>query len=311
MNSVRRGFAMEFNQLRYYLQLCEDHSFAVAADHLFITQQALRKSIKNLEEELGVELFYRRGNAINPTPAGDCLKANALLISRDYEMMLASMHSYRQDADYTEVSVAIANGCYDRVASRAIEPFKEDNPHIGVKITELPDLLCENYVIRGIVDFGLCPGPNDAGSFDSVTLDSAPLVALVNKENRLAGRDSLTLQDLSEELIGIADERYKIFHNFNYACRQAGITPHIDFFGGDPYSTHHYSHVTKNVSITADAHARKLAESNQVVIPIKDDTLKNDFNVVMRHRATLSNNALRLIEYCKRALAEPAASQNG
>lgn len=295
---------MELHQLKYYLQLCEDHSFTVAAKHLFITQQALRKSIRNLEDELGVELFYRRGNAINPTPAGECLRANALLIERDLEMLLASVHAYRQDADYTEVTVAIANGCYDLVAATAIEPFKADNPNIGVKITELPDLLCENYVFRGIVDFGICPGPNDAGSFDSTTLSSAPLVALVNRENRLAGRAFVTLADLADELIALPDERYKIFHNFHYACQQAGITPRIDFLGGDPYSTHHYSHVTKNVSITSGAHAHRLAESNQVVVPIKEEALKSDFNVVTRRGAALSSNALRLIECCKRALAE-------
>lgn len=50
---------MELKQLEYYLQLCDDLSFTGAARKLFITQQALSRSIHNLEKELGVPLFVR------------------------------------------------------------------------------------------------------------------------------------------------------------------------------------------------------------------------------------------------------------
>ena len=43
---------MEFQQLRYFLQLCEDKSFVTAAEHLYISQQALRKSVRKAEDEL-------------------------------------------------------------------------------------------------------------------------------------------------------------------------------------------------------------------------------------------------------------------
>ena len=42
---------MDTQQFRYFLQLCVDKNYSAAADNLYITQQALRKSIKRLETE--------------------------------------------------------------------------------------------------------------------------------------------------------------------------------------------------------------------------------------------------------------------
>ena len=291
---------MEIQQLRYYLQLCEDRSFAVAADNLYISQQALRKSIKKAEEELGVELIYRKGNAINLTPAGECVRSFASIITNELEVMEATVKTYRDDAEYIEIVVAMANGCYDRVAARVIEPFKRENPNVGVRIIEQPDVVCENYVARGAADFGLCFGPNDTALFDVKSLAREPLYALVNVNNRLAERQYITIGDLAGERIGLPDEHYKLFHNFVYACHKAGFKPNIDFRGNDPYSTHHYSHYTENLSITSGEHARLLAEDNQVAIPIKADDLASTFNIITRKGVSPSPVAQRLIERCRR-----------
>ena len=98
---------MEFQQLRYFLQLCEDKSFVTAAEHLYISQQALRKSVRKAEDELGVELVYRKGNSINLTPAGDCVRTFAALITHEVELMEATVKSYRNDAEYTLRSIVI------------------------------------------------------------------------------------------------------------------------------------------------------------------------------------------------------------
>lgn len=291
---------MEIQQLRYYLRLCEDRSFVAAAENLYISQQALRKSIKKAEEELGVELFYRKGNGINLTPAGECVRSFASIIVNELEVMEATVRTYREDAEYIEVVVAMANGCYDRLAVQAIEPFKRENPNVGVRIIEQPDVVCENYVARGAADFGICFGPNDPALFDVSALAREPVYALVNINNRLAGRKCITIGDLAGERIGLPDEHHKLFHNFVYACHKAGFKPDIGFRGNDPYSAHHYSHYTENLSITSGEHARLFAEDNQVAIPIRADDLTSTLNIIMRKGVSASPAALRLIERCRR-----------
>jgi DNA-binding transcriptional LysR family regulator len=50
---------MEHRQLRNFLTICEEKSISKAAERLFISQQGLSKSIKQLEQELQVPLFFR------------------------------------------------------------------------------------------------------------------------------------------------------------------------------------------------------------------------------------------------------------
>ena len=58
---------MEIRNLVYFLQLFDDQNYSLAAGKLFITQQALSKSIHNMELELNVELFTKKSNGIVPT----------------------------------------------------------------------------------------------------------------------------------------------------------------------------------------------------------------------------------------------------
>lgn len=68
---------IDIRQLRYVVMLVKHRNFRRAADALFITQPALTKSIRNLEELLGVTLFDREPNDVNPTAYCDVLMEHA------------------------------------------------------------------------------------------------------------------------------------------------------------------------------------------------------------------------------------------
>lgn len=61
---------MRLEQLQYFVQVVESHSFNRAAQHLNITQPALTNSIRALEEELGVQLLIRSRRGCVPTSWG-------------------------------------------------------------------------------------------------------------------------------------------------------------------------------------------------------------------------------------------------
>ena len=73
---------MELRQLRCFHQVYQDKSFQQAARHLYISQQAVSYLIKNLEDELGVELFIRHNTGVQPTEYGDFRPGNQHLLTR-------------------------------------------------------------------------------------------------------------------------------------------------------------------------------------------------------------------------------------
>ncbi|MDP5064637.1 MAG: LysR family transcriptional regulator [Haliea sp.] len=76
---------IDTRQLRYVLMLAKHRSFRKAADALFITQPALTKSVKNLEEQLGVLLFDRKSQSVDPTPQCEVLLQHAGKIMRELD----------------------------------------------------------------------------------------------------------------------------------------------------------------------------------------------------------------------------------
>ena len=68
---------MEIHQLRCFLAVMEEGGFSRATTRLHITQPALSYQIKQLEQELGTQLFRRRPGGVFPTDAGRVLSQHA------------------------------------------------------------------------------------------------------------------------------------------------------------------------------------------------------------------------------------------
>lgn len=62
---------MTLQQLRYAITIADSTSMNEAAKQLFISQPSLSSSIRDLEEELGMELFIRSSRGITLTPEGN------------------------------------------------------------------------------------------------------------------------------------------------------------------------------------------------------------------------------------------------
>ena len=92
---------MEFKQLKYFLILAKTGNMTSAARSLFITQQALSKSIIKLEDELDAELFERTQQGMRLTEYGRCLMpyAKRILHAADAaSQAISDMKSVRQFA---------------------------------------------------------------------------------------------------------------------------------------------------------------------------------------------------------------------
>lgn len=74
---------MELTHLNYFLTLCEQKQFTKASNKLNISQAALSKQIKKLEDEIGTALFFRNGSDCQLTPAGKILEIHCWRIKQE------------------------------------------------------------------------------------------------------------------------------------------------------------------------------------------------------------------------------------
>jgi LysR family transcriptional regulator, carnitine catabolism transcriptional activator len=82
---------MDLRQLRMFLAVADHGGFTKAAQAIFLSQPALSLAVKDLETELGTDLFYRLGREVTLTPAGSALVGPARQALRDLDTARAAV----------------------------------------------------------------------------------------------------------------------------------------------------------------------------------------------------------------------------
>ena len=76
---------MDIRQIRYFMTVAEEKSISRAAERLLISQPPLSRQIKELEESIGIPLFYRTNNGLVLTKAGHLLQERGEALLTFYE----------------------------------------------------------------------------------------------------------------------------------------------------------------------------------------------------------------------------------
>ena len=181
---------MELKQLRAFLAVANSHSFLAAADELYLSRQAVSKTIGNLEEELGVELFIRSQSGAALSSAGNYFFPRAESLVADADRLQSEM----QNAKGTfrpKLRLCIASGLYALYA----EPLRcfrsEHRAEFSLRLSSALDYDCDSVLVNRKADALVSFTQQKNKITDSVLLTESPLVALVHRDNPLARENSV------------------------------------------------------------------------------------------------------------------------
>lgn len=188
---------MELRQLKYFVKSAEYLNFSVAAKHLYITQSTLSQQIKQLEFELGFELFLRNSRHISLTEAGEEFLPFARKTIQDAEDGVQRLHDLQHvKAGKLRVGVTYS---LSTVLTEGLLEFMKVFPDIKLEVcyktvNELLVLLKEREL-----DFVLSYKPLfDAHDVESKPLFENALALVVAKDHHLASRRRIGLNELAD-----------------------------------------------------------------------------------------------------------------
>lgn len=127
---------MELRHLRYFVAVAEEENVSRAALRLHVSQPALSRQIRDLEDELGFPLFERSAKSVRLTPAGGTFlgEARAVLERTDAAVRTARAVATRSDG---ELHVGYAPTPTARILPPALRAFQAERPGIRVKLHDL------------------------------------------------------------------------------------------------------------------------------------------------------------------------------
>ncbi|MGI6075089.1 MAG: LysR family transcriptional regulator [Pyramidobacter sp.] len=253
---------MELNQLRYFAKVAELEHMTQASRELNISESALSRSIRQLEEELGTRLFERRGRNIVLTESG------ALLLSRTYEITrrvgdicaeVRNVHNVHQPV----VMVARAAAC---LLPTMIRDFQIQYPDIAVSVIQN-----DNHIIASQkYDLMLSGTMMLPPSHSSAVLLDNPFRVLLPREHRLAGQHSVALKQLDGlPFIGLTPNRF-ISVMVDQALKTQGISVVRHVYSDDALMIRNLVELGLGFSILPKFTFRAQDKQNLCELPISD-----------------------------------------
>ena len=211
--SITRNYGMDLRALRHFVTLIHRGSFVAAAAELNLTQPALSRSMRALEDEIGLKLIERHRNGCVPTPAGELLFRDAAFILRQTATLQHNLRAYAK-GDLGHLRFGAAPLPATLIVPRLLSDMAREQPGLtlGVALGSMASLLKQLH--QNYIEFVLCAEvrlPRDPALTVTKMFD-VPLSWLVRDDHPLASRGGLTLDDL---------------RNFPFACvRSAASRTH-------------------------------------------------------------------------------------
>jgi len=218
----------ELRHLRAFVLLAEELHFGHAAERLCMTQPALSRIIRSLEEDIGVELLLRTTRSVELTEAGRVFLSECREVLRLLERGVMRTHSAAL-GEAGNISVAYTDFAINGPLPRILEAFRREHPGVRVELSYVPTVVQKEEILAGHIDIGLMVGPFQSKGVNSISVMFDPLVVLLSDGHPLARQEAISLKDLSEEpfVLGSKGSWAAFRHIVFSACREAGFSPNV------------------------------------------------------------------------------------
>jgi len=215
---------MELRHLRYFVAVAEEGNLTAAAERrLYTAQPSLSRQLRDLEEEVGAELFTRSARGVQLTPAGRAFLDHARLALGQAAEAIAAARRAAHPPKPT-FTVGFIHGQEVDWLPRVTQMLSGDLRNIDFKVTSRysPDLA--DALERGEVDLGFLrvePRPN----VKYHVIARERIVAILPSDHRLARKKSIDPAELAAEpFIGFSDVPHVLRDIVDRYFRAHGVT---------------------------------------------------------------------------------------
>lgn len=256
---------MEIQQLYYYMELCKQKNFTEAGYVCNMTQGALSKQIRKLENELGITLIRRNTRKFELSKEGEIFLSYAKKMTGTYEEMLKNVQKNQE----------IKIGCMPVLApyhfARLVADFRKEYPDIKLVIDErIASEIQEN---SDRYDFLILRENmmEDQKKFRFSPLYDDKLCAVLYEKHPLYGRDRLQLKELKDDVFIFPERGSGSYEVFYKSCEKAGFEPKIAFEFPQANTIMSFVSEGVGVTITFSTVYREAKCAGVKMIPLEDE----------------------------------------
>lgn len=187
---------MELRVLQYFLAVTREQSISRAAESLHLSQPTLSRQLRDMEEELGKQLFIRSNRNITLTEEGMILRKRAEeileLVAKATDEIALSDETIAGD-----ITIGAGESEAMRFLVKAGASLQQEYPQVHLHVISGDKITSLEHLDRGLIDFGLLLGHIDTGKYESIKIPFVEKFGiLMRQDSPLARKETLSPEDL-------------------------------------------------------------------------------------------------------------------
>lgn len=280
----------EILDLRAFIAVIDFNGFSLAAETLNMSQPALSRRIRSLEEKLGVTLIERTTRHVALTMVGRELYAHARRLVDEFDGCFSSFGTVGALAG--QIAIAAVPTAAIHFLPPIVRKFSELYPNVRVRLMDVRSIEGLDAVLRGQVEFGIAVPSSSHPELSFTPVFDDELALACRKDHPLAAADSLTWAEITDyPLIGsqLSENRA------NRTLLKAGINLNW---------SHKVIHLSTSLKLVEAGIGMAILplvsapdESHPVkVVPLRKPTIRRTIGIVQRRSTRLSPAAAKFRE---------------
>lgn len=288
--------AVDIRQLEYFVAVAEQESFTKAAANVHLSQPALSKIVKNLEEELKVELFDRSTRKLKLTDAGEIVYQEALKLTAsltDLTLRLDNLMNSPTGTIRIGIPPLIGTLFFPSIA----RSFHNQYPKISLELVEFGAKKLVEFVEEEKVDIAIIVLPVNNPKFEIHPFIQEEFAFFCAKTHKFANRTSLSLKELSEEKFILFSKQFTLHDRIIWECVNAGFTPSV------PYESSQWDLISElvaeefGIAILPQSIYSKMNHDKITMVPLVNPTPLWELGFAVKKNSYISFANRKLIDF--------------
>ncbi len=274
---------------KVFISVAENLNFSKAAEELFISQPAVTKHIKELENRLGISLFERKGNKVFLSKAGKLMYSHLKKIEHQYgelEYQLARLNN-----DFKgNLTIGASSTISQYVIPAVIAAFHSRYPKINLQLLNGNSFEMEQKLLNETIDIALVENASSSANIKYIDFLDDKIVGVTGSNSVYAKRTNLTLADITEIPLVVREKGSGTLQVIEQALLQNKIKPdtlNVLIHLGSTEAIKNFLNNFEGIALTSEKSIEKeLMLKTLVKINIQDLNIHRKFRIALRQGVT-------------------------
>ncbi|MGJ9460047.1 LysR family transcriptional regulator [Oceanobacillus sp. CF4.6] len=293
---------MDTKQLYYFIQVAKLKSFTGAAEVLHLSQPTISKTVRNLENELHVELIDRSAKKIELTVAGEIVFEEGKKILGMLDD-LSSLSFDMMNLEKGKLKIGIPPLIGYLFFPQILKGFRDLYPNISIQLAEDNVIRMKQAVHEEVLDLGIAALPVE-DEFDVIPFVEEEFMLFVHSSHPLAARKSVSLIELKDESFVLFQDNSTLYQQFVQECIKAGFQPKVSY--QSVYWDFIAGMVGQNlgISIFPQSVAKKVDQHLIKTIPIVNPPIIWKLGIILKKNKYVSYAAREMVSYIRSSIKQ-------